>query len=277
MEVKKDKKSEYCMTWFYTWNNPPDNYREVIDSIESLYSAYQKEVGESGTPHIQGCIKFPSNKTLTAVKKLLPEAHWEITHDIKAASKYCTKEDTRVEGPYTTGILPLKRNSKTDWDDVLTKAKTGRIDEIPADIQVRCHHQLMSIAKNNPMPVPEISELDNKWLWGKTGTGKSRQARQENPGAYVKSYNKWWDGYTDETSVILDDFERQEGDKENPLAHHLKIWADHYPFQAEIKGGSKLIRPLKLVVTSNYPIHMCFKDGEVIEAIQRRFNEVEKK
>lgn len=34
------------------------------------------------------------------------------------ADNYCMKEDTRLEGPFEYGIKPVKRNSKTDWEEV---------------------------------------------------------------------------------------------------------------------------------------------------------------
>jgi hypothetical protein len=45
------------------------------------------------------------------------------------------------------------------------------------------------------------------WYYGEGRIGKSWLAASENPGAYRKScYNKWWEGYSGETTVIYDEF-----------------------------------------------------------------------
>ena len=82
--------------------------------------------------------------------------------------------------------------------------------------------------------------------------------------------NKWWDGYDNEEVVIMEDFNMEQA---KHLAHHLKIWADHYPFMAERKGGSMLIRPKKIIVTSNYHPEEAFGEDKTgsLEPIMRRF------
>ena len=48
-------------------------------------------------------------------------------------------------------------------------------------------------------------------------------------------------------TVILDDLHPKWSLKEE-----LKNWADKFPFPAEYKGGVMIIRPARIVITSNY-------------------------
>ena len=93
--------------------------------------------------------------------------------------------------------------------------------------------------------------MRNLWIHGHTGSGKSTWAHRTYPDAFTKPFTKWWDGFQEDNPghqvVILDDLHPKWSGKEL-----LKNWADRFAFMAEIKGGSMLIRPKRIIITSNY-------------------------
>lgn len=72
------------------------------------------------------------------------------------------------------------------------------------------------------------------WIVGEPGLGKSHYARSRyGDDIYLKAFNKWWDGYSGQSVVILDDLDRSG----QCLGHLLKIWSDKYACDGEVKGG----------------------------------------
>jgi len=98
--------------WAFTWNNPPSNWRSVLELCSSKIDkfVYGLEYGDSGTQHVQGHISFLSK--LRPLSLSLPkEIHWEKTRSVEHAERYCTKD-----GHYVTNIPHLRRvRDPMDW------------------------------------------------------------------------------------------------------------------------------------------------------------------
>ncbi len=107
------------------------------------------------------------------------------------------------------------------------------------------------------------------WLVGRSSIGKLRLARETWLSVYLKSQNKWWDGFRSDPTrpALLDDLDCCGV----CLSHHLKIWADKYSFLAEIKGGTISIRPSHMIITSNFSPRELFQEQHLGTAICRRF------
>lgn len=259
----------YCLTV----NNYTEADEEVFDKVECRYVVVGKEVGETGTPHLQAYVLFKSPRFFEAIKKLFPRAHIEVQRGTsKQAADYCKKEGDwkeRGEPPKEKAEAAKEggEENKRRWEDAFEAAKQGRMEDIPADMLVRNYRTFKEIKKDYMVKPEDADDVTGVWIYGGPGVGKSRTARERFPDAYMKMQNKWWDGYQDEEYVILDDFDSKE------LGHHLKIWADRYAFLAETKGGALNIRPKKIVITSNYaPEDPKFGwDAEMLAAIKRRF------
>ena len=212
-------------------------------------------------------IYFKIPRRLAHYKKYLPQAHCEPVLVDNGVDKYCMKQETRVDGPWEYGEKPIQRNSRKDWEAVFLKAKQGRIEEIPADIRVRCYSQLKKIEKDH-LVIRDAPDVRGVWIYGKAGYGKSRLARRDYPDAYPKLCNKWWDGYNNQKHVIMDDI----GPEHKVLGQQLKIWADRYGCILENKGGAMASAYDTFVVTSQYSIEEIFGDDEkTVEALKRRF------
>ncbi len=110
------------------------------------------------------------------------------------------------------------------------------------------------------------------WLWGPTGTGKTRLACDVCPSAYIKPPGKWWDFYDGADTVILDDL-RSDDFSFNFL---LRLF-DRYPLIVENKGGSFYMVAHKFIVTSPFSVEMMFPNHpEDIDQLQRRVGMQEK-
>jgi len=190
-----------------------------------------------------------------AIKKLFPTAHIEVAKSVLDSWKYCGKAETRVEGPVEFGVPaanPCKKGDKAKKNALLL-AKGAEQAVKDGDVRLIDYPKLkhaIDLLNATTAQHADLACLDNEWIVGPAGHGKSHFARATNASHYDKPLNKWWDDYTGQHAVILDDF----GKDHACLSSHLKRWADKYPFTAEVKGGATRLRPQRIIVTSNYTI-----------------------
>lgn len=245
----------------------------VGDGADISYLCYGKEVGESGTPHLQGYVYTRNPVGLSWVRKRIPRAHFEVSRGRPdQAIAYCEKDgDFNERGVRPKSSIEKGEGEKRRWEETRENAKKGDFDSVPADIFVKYYRTLKEIAKDHMVKPPDHDGVTGVWIWGESGVGKSRLARERYPDAYMKMANKWWDGYQGEESVILDDLDKGH----SVLGHHLKIWADRYAFIGENKGGAVSIRPKKFIVTSQYSIDQIWEDEETRDALKRRFEVID--
>lgn len=253
------------------------NHKAALD-----YLLIAKEDHMDGTPHLHALL---TSKTKLNIKNAtffdIGAYHGNYqtarkTDDVRA---YLLKSDTQ---PLELGVYLSNSQS-----EVQKRAKDNKlILEQPLHLLIDSgeisiySYKLLRESKIlynlDKIDVPDYMPKKCYWIYGKTGIGKSRWIRTNFPGQfYEKPQNKWWDGYTGQRIVLLDDFDL----KGECLGHNLKIWADCYSFTAEIKGGT--IRPVieYFIITSQYLPRDIFCQGtdetkwdvEMKEAIERRF------
>lgn len=134
----------YC----FTWNNYTPSYAAKFDGLECRYIVAAEEVAPgTGTPHLQGYIVWTHGKSVSAVRSILRGCHVEVAKGTHSQNdSYCRKtRATDVHGNlrvYSRGELPSDpadrgRVERDRWQAAWNSAKTGAIEDIPADIRVR--------------------------------------------------------------------------------------------------------------------------------------------
>lgn len=263
--------SRRARAFCFTINNYDEKDTEILkDIVDNVrYIVYGFEVGEQGTPHIQGYVCFKTLKGVKQVSRMLPRAHIEIAKGNSEQNRtYCTKDGEYIEHG-DMPLTPKKRgdNEKERWTAAKEAALNGNLEDVPDDIYIRYYRTLKEIRKDHIVTPEDSDDVTGLWYHGVAGVGKSRKARTEFPDAYKKMCNKWWDGYQEEEYVIIDDVDPNH----KVLGHHFKIWADRYAFLAETKGGALMIRPKKIIITSQYSPEEIWDDQQTVDAIRRRF------
>jgi len=240
------------MSRYRNWIGTAFNEGELKFPDWVQYSIYQIEKAPStGRIHKQIYIECTKPVSLSALITWLPGSHWESRKGTQdQAIAYCSKQDTRVEGPFEHGSLKSqgKRNDLRDtFEAIKTGADTKTIMEEHTSVYMKYPKAVerMQIVYNPPKerPRPQI-----KYLFGPSGTGKSRLARRDFPWAYQAYDSKegWFDGYDNEDTIIFDDFEGNF-----PLRLMLRL-LDYGGLRLPVKGGFVNIKAYQFLFTSNY-------------------------
>lgn len=261
--------------WCITVNNYGDEDRARLLALPYRYIVIGDEIGESGTPHLQVYVCLQNAVTFAGLQRRLPGYHLEVAMGTpQQAADYCKKEGVFVEH----GELPAQ-GKRNDLESVRDEIKanpsiTNRdLLERHPSVVARYDRFMDKCRKAYCRPATLTwTQSPNLWIYGPAGTGKSSTARSLSTSLYVKMANKWWDGYDGEDDVLIDDFHPEQA---KYLTTYLKIWADRYPFPAEIKGGSLFIRPKRIFVTTQYTHISLFENGEDRAAVSRRFTQMD--
>jgi len=263
--------------WVFTLNNYTEEERQALLNHDCKYIIIAKEVAKTGTPHLQGFVYYHTVTSFRQLKKLNGRMYVaQQKGTCKQAADYC-RNPIKCESYEERGTEPLTQVAKGDeevkrWKRMRTLAQEGKMDQLGEEFprEATMYDRQFEHLHLKKKPKPAILPLlECEWLVGSTGTGKSRTAREENPGAYIKDpQSRWWDDYEGEETVIIDDFDKYQ----KAMGGYMKTWTDHYPFKAEVKRGYIYIRPKKIIVTSNYRIEEIWGDDpQTVKPLLRRF------
>lgn len=254
----------------FTLNNYTEEEERYIQTWECDYLVYGREKGEEGTPHLQGLVKLKNAKSFASMKKLQPRAHWEVCKSVPASIVYCKKDGDIFE----KGIPPQKNGGDSQAERAIKNKRlaTGDLQELLDNGEISITQiPLLKKARTILAQEQKPYQHDNVrgiWIYGPPGIGKTHRAREYPGEIFIKSQNKWFDGYEGQETIVLDDFDT----KGECLSHYIKIWSDKWSCSGEIKGGTVHLQHKRFIITSNYhPCQIWSQDAVLSAAIERRF------
>lgn len=262
--------------WCFTLNNYSE---EEYESITKLFPdvasciVLGKEIGESGTPHIQGYIEFTKRHRLRSAKsKISNRAHVEVRRGSSdSAISYC-KKDGLFE---LFGVPSRGSGSRTDLESLQRGLNDGAnlrsISESHFGTYLRYERSIRNyiMMRRQRVSSPPIVYV----YWGKTGTGKTKKVYDDNPNEDIYSWpgGPWFDGYDGENILLLDEFSGSQ----LSLTFMLRL-LDRYPFKLPVKGGHVNLLATKIFITSNIDPNLWYPNANLEHqaALYRRLTEI---
>lgn len=283
--------------YVFTINNWDEPRLELVKQhviSHAKYAIIGDEVGEHGTPHLQGYVYYGILKSFKWVVERLgePRAHVESAKGSPSQNKdYCSKQSVLFEH----GELP-RQGRRSDLDEI-----RGRLDRGDTEAEIAKDHfstwcifrRSFTAYKRLANPIVRSWKTVVVWIYGPTGTGKTRVVHELSTsqlgrklqytceryhgssvedlrGLYVASdvSLQWCDGYEGQDIVLMDDYRG-----EAPLSTLLRV-LDRYPMSMPVKGGFTDWAPKLLFITSNWTPRQAYssKAQEELEPLYRRID-----
>ncbi len=262
----------------YTWtlNNYTVTDISVLEKISVRYIVFGYETAPStGTPHLQGYFTFENKKSIKQLVKLTKTDRINYLPSKGSAEQnrlYCLGlvPDKEINEKYhERGDMPIQ-GKRNDITKIKEKIKKGvKLEVILDEVEnlnfqvIRCAQILKGIFSKKRTTKPIVL-----WIYGSTGSGKTRLIHDTFLDIYIKDESKWWDGYDTNKVILVDDY-RLNFFKFSELLRFL----DRYAYRREYKGGALQINSPWIIFTSpKSPFemwnHRCKEDlGQLVRRI----------
>lgn len=253
------------------------------------YLVCQLERGnERNRLHLQGYVQCSRPQRFSCLHRLLDPrlALDEQRGSVDENVSYCTKEDTRVAGPWQSGTA-TGQGKRSDLESLRRSILEGKDDAYLYE------HHFAAMAKYPRVAAacraaairsrtsgtaagsePPLQPLDVYVYYGLPGSGKTRRAVYESDHGVIVSADKdriWFDHYQPGRDIIIDEF-----DGEIPI-NQLKRLLDVYPVELPVKGSHVPRDSRRIFITSNTDPINWYPTAEPVHrnALFRRFTSVE--
>lgn len=273
-------------------------HEKIVNIIRSrfktnIYFCLADEEGERFHTHI--FIVFSSRVRFSMIKRHFPEAHIEkcrgnVTSNveyIKKSGKWeldASKQEKKIEGTFEEyGIQPPdSKGKRSDMSELYQMIQENMTN---AEILSVNQDFILQIDKIDKVRTAILSErfketvrldLEVIYIFGKTGTGKTRGVLEKNgySNVYrVTDYLHPFDGYNCQNVIAFDEFRSSLRLKE------MLMYCDIYPIELPSRYANKFACFNKIYIISNWKLEKQYSDlqqtdQETWQAFLRRIHKV---
>lgn len=257
----------------FTLNNYTNDEIRLLQANQSRFSylIYGKEVGENGTPHLQGYVEMIQQVSLKTIKSFLQRAHIEPRYGTAIQAKeYCEKSDMN---PYIYGKLS-QQGRRTDLDEVASSLTEDKMTV--RDIAMTYPKQFIKYHKGieklrNLCVEPRTEPPNVIVIYGASGLGKTKYFYDNYKDGYKwePHQGQWFDGYDGQQSILFDEFRGQL-----PFTMLLNL-LDRYETKVQVKGGMAQFVAKDIIITSpDHPKLWYPNLNERMKQLYRRISKI---
>lgn len=272
--------------WQLTINNPVpkgfthDRIKEIVGGMKSvIYWCMADEIGEEGTPHTHVYLHGRGGIRFSTLKKNFDGAHFEMAKGTAAQNmEYVSKtgkwadtkkKETSLPGTFEEfGEMPIERQGRrNDLDDLYCMIKDGYSN---FQILEAMPESILNIDKLDKIRQTIIQErfkdicreLEVYYIWGDTGTGKTRSIMEQYgfSNVYrVTDYAHPFDNYHEQDVMVFEEF--RSGFTIREMLNYLDI----YPLELPCRYANKFACYTKVFIVSNIPLDKQFPNVQYEE------------
>lgn len=281
-----------------TINNPVDKgytheqIKTILDEFSLVYACFCDEIGlENGTPHTHIFLIAKNGVMFDTVQKRFYGAHIEPARGTnldnynyirKIGESYENKKETNLADTFEEiGTLPKDRKEGSTLSEEIYEMIENdcTINDIVKAYPTAINHISnieRAISLHNTEKVKNIfRKLEVIYIWGKTGTGKTRYVLEKYGYANVlrvTNYKHPFDNYQNQDVILFDEFRSSL-----PIADML-TYLDGYPINLPCRYADKPAAFTKVYIISNIPIEKQYVEVQKYEpatykAFLRRFTQ----
>lgn len=282
----------WCFTLFGTTEDF-ENLRKYLkistNEIRTKYTYFVMQVEQcpdTYRKHMQGYFELSEKKSMTRLKDMLQSSciHLEIARGTGEDNRaYCTKEASRIDGPWEDGVIKNFGKGQGVRNDILAFrdhfVRGGKRSDIlfgNDEGMLNTYAKYRGLVSDFQTYRPRIKRTKplEVWVfWGEAGTGKTRKAVNDFLPYMMNTITvdgkMWADGYDGDRAILLDEYRG-----ELRISEFLKMtdpW--QYMYNMKIHGGFVSMDQLDtLIITSNVSPGFWYPDIDERswEGIKRR-------